>query len=58
MTDHSKPVMAEIVEDDNEKKGGQLVPQNVKPDILYLLPIAGRPNMPAQVQPLMVNKKR
>lgn len=58
MTDDSKPVMAEIVEDDNEKKGGQLVTQNVKPDILYLLPITGRPHMPAQVQPLVVNKKR
>ncbi|MDA3916603.1 MAG: endopeptidase La [Deltaproteobacteria bacterium] len=58
MTDDSKPIMAEIVEDDSEKKGGQLVPQNVKPDILYLLPITGRPHMPAQVQPLVINKKR
>ena len=58
MTDDSKPVMAEIIEDGNENTGGQLVPQNVKPDILYLLPITGRPHMPAQVQPLVVNKKR
>ena len=58
MTDDSKPVMAEIVEDNNENIGSQLVPQNVKPDILYLLPITGRPHMPAQVQPLVVNKKR
>ena len=58
MTDNSKPIMPEIVEDDNEKKDGQLVPQNLKPDILYLLPTTGRPHMPAQVQPLMVNKKR
>ncbi|MEN8210229.1 MAG: endopeptidase La [Thermodesulfobacteriota bacterium] len=58
MNDNSRPVMPDIVEDDNENKDGQLVPQNVKPDILYLLPITGRPHMPAQVQPLVVNKKR
>ncbi len=57
MSDDSKQGMAEIV-DDNEKHGGQLVPQNVKPGILYLIPITGRPHLPAQVQPLVVNKKR
>jgi ATP-dependent Lon protease len=58
MTDDNTPITPEIVEEENEKKEGQLVQQNVKPDILYLIPITGRPHLPAQVQPLMVSKKR
>ncbi|WP_300461882.1 endopeptidase La [Desulfobacula sp.] len=58
MTDDNTPITPEIVEDENEKKDGQLVQQNVKPEILYLIPITGRPHLPAQVQPLMVSKKR
>ena len=58
MTDENKPITPEIVEDENENKEGQLVQQSVKPDILYLIPITGRPHLPAQVQPLMVSKKR
>lgn len=58
MTDDNKPITPEIVEDENGEKDGQLVQQVVKPDILYLIPITGRPHMPAQVQPLMVSKKR
>ncbi|MBU8910848.1 MAG: endopeptidase La [Desulfobacterales bacterium] len=58
MTDDNKPITPEIVEDDNGNKDGQLVEQSIKPDILYLIPITGRPHLPAQVQPLMINKKR
>jgi ATP-dependent Lon protease len=58
MTDGNKPITPEIVEDENENKEGQLVKQSVKPDILYLIPITGRPHLPAQVQPLLVSKKR
>ncbi len=58
MTDESKPITPEIVEEDNENTDGQLVQQSIKPDILYLIPITGRPHLPAQVQPLMVSKKR
>jgi len=58
MTDDNKPITPEIVEDEVQSKDGQLVQQVVKPDILYLIPITGRPHMPAQVQPLMVSKKR
>ncbi|MBL6995570.1 hypothetical protein, partial [Desulfobacula sp.] len=58
MTDDNKPITPEIVEDENENKEGQLVQQSLKPDILYLIPITGRPHLPAQVQPLMVSKKR
>jgi ATP-dependent Lon protease len=57
MTDDNNPITPEIV---NEEEGTQsgLVQQNLKPDILYLIPITGRPHLPAQVQPLIVNKKR
>ena len=41
MTDYTKPITPEIVEDENEKKDGQLVQQSIKPDILYLIPITG-----------------
>jgi ATP-dependent Lon protease len=60
MTDESRPIEPEIVEDENgnQESKGQLVKQIVKPDILYLIPITGRPHLPAQVQPLMVSKKR
>ncbi|MDA3787454.1 MAG: endopeptidase La [Desulfobacula sp.] len=58
MTDDNKLITPEIVEDENENKEGQLVQQSLKPDILYLIPITGRPHLPAQVQPLMVSKKR
>ena len=60
MTDKTKPIEPEIVEDESEvvDSKGQLVKQSVKPDILYLIPITGRPHLPAQVQPLMVSKKR
>ncbi|MBU1342588.1 MAG: endopeptidase La [Proteobacteria bacterium] len=58
MTDDDKPITPEIVEDEKENKDGQLVQQITKPDILYLIPITGRPHLPAQVQPLMVNKIR
>jgi ATP-dependent Lon protease len=59
MTDDSKPITPEIVEDENEPgEERQLVQQTMKPDILYLVPITGRPHLPAQVQPLMVSKKK
>lgn len=58
MTEDNKPITPEIVEDDTVGKEGQLIQQSIKPDILYLIPITGRPHMPAQVQPLVVNKKR
>lgn len=60
MTDESSPIEPEIVEDENGRpdEKGQLVKQSVKPDILYLIPITGRPHLPAQVQPLMVSKQR
>ncbi|RLC25518.1 MAG: endopeptidase La [Deltaproteobacteria bacterium] len=58
MSNDSKPITPEIVEDENGKKEGQLVQQSIKPDILYLIPITGRPHMPAQVQPLLVSKVR
>ncbi|MFH2091493.1 MAG: endopeptidase La [Pseudomonadota bacterium] len=58
MMDDNTPVTPEIVEDENHEKEGQLVKQVRKPDILYIVPITGRPHMPAQVQPLVVNKKR
>ncbi|MBT6751570.1 MAG: endopeptidase La [Desulfobacula sp.] len=58
MTDDTKPITPEIVEDENESKDGQLVQQSIKPDILYLIPITGRPHLPAQAQPLLVSKKR
>ncbi len=58
MTDDGKPITPEIVEDENVNADGQLVQQTVKPDILYLIPITGRPHLPAQVQPLIVSKKR
>jgi len=58
MSDDSKPITPEIVEDENGNKEGQLVQQSIKPDILYLIPITGRPHMPAQVQPLLVSKVR
>ncbi|WP_457551358.1 endopeptidase La [Desulfobacula sp.] len=58
MTDDNKPITPEIVEDEDGNKDGQLVQQSFKPDILYIIPITGRPHLPAQVQPLMVSKKR
>ncbi|WP_022668061.1 endopeptidase La [Desulfospira joergensenii] len=59
MTDDSSTITPEIVNDDEESvKEGQLVEQSFKPEILYLVPITGRPHLPAQVQPLVVNKKR
>ncbi|MBU0971414.1 MAG: endopeptidase La [Proteobacteria bacterium] len=58
MTDENEPITPEIVNDEEEKTQSGLVQQNVKPDILYLVPITGRPHLPAQVQPLIVNKNR
>ncbi|MFN2357919.1 MAG: endopeptidase La [Desulfotignum sp.] len=68
MTDDNTTITPEIVDGDDEneytgtdkkeKTGGQLVRQNHKPDILYLVPITGRPHLPAQVQPLVVSKQR
>ncbi|WP_020587658.1 endopeptidase La [Desulfobacter curvatus] len=60
MSDDSRPITPEIVteeEEEKENKGG-LVTQNTKPKFLYLVPITGRPHLPAQVQPLVVSKKR
>ncbi|MCG8617030.1 MAG: endopeptidase La [Desulfobacterales bacterium] len=58
MSDESKPITPEVVIDDEENAKGQLIPQSEKPNILYLVPITGRPHLPAQVQPLMVSKQR
>ncbi len=58
MNDNSNPVMPEIVDDNSKETDSQLILQNVKPEILYLIPITGRPHMPAQVQPLLVSKVR
>ena len=60
MSDDSKPITPEIVTEEEEEKENNsgLVTQNTKPTFLYLVPITGRPHLPAQVQPLFVNKKR
>lgn len=58
MTDENTPITPEIVEDEHENKDGQLVQQTIKPDVLYIIPITGRPHLPAQVQPLVVSKER
>ncbi len=60
MSDENNPIEPEIVIDEEEKATttGDLVTQSVKPDILYLVPITGRPHLPAQVQPLIVSKAR
>ncbi len=70
MTEDNRPITPEIVngdgegEEKTEKKekkhntGGQLIKQSHKPDILYIVPITGRPHLPAQVQPLVVSKQR
>lgn len=62
MSDDPRPITPEIVteeeeENENENKG-ELVTQSSKPKFLYLVPITGRPHLPAQVQPLVVSKKR
>ncbi|MCG8636365.1 MAG: endopeptidase La [Desulfobacterales bacterium] len=58
MSDETKPLTPEIVIEEEENAKGGLIAQSVKPDILYLVPITGRPHLPAQVQPLIVSKKR
>jgi len=58
MTDDNNPITPEIVEEEIEKAESGLVQQVVKPEVLYLIPITGRPHMPAQIQPLMVSKTR
>ena len=58
MTDETKSITPEIVNDEEEKTESGLVEQTNKPEILYLVPITGRPHLPAQVQPLIVDKKR
>jgi ATP-dependent Lon protease len=52
------PVTPEIVEDESGKDEKGLSVQMAKPEVLYILPITGRPHLPAQIQPLMVNKTR
>jgi len=58
MSDENRPITPEIVTEDDEQPRGELVPQSTKPEFLYLVPITGRPHLPAQVQPLVVSKKR
>ncbi len=58
MTDDNRPITPEVVDEENKSADSQLVQQVSKPDILYLIPITGRPHLPAQVQPLMVSKVR
>lgn len=58
MSDETKPITPEVVIEDEDSAKGGLIAQSVKPDILYLVPITGRPHLPAQVQPLIVSKKR
>ncbi|NWH04230.1 endopeptidase La [Desulfobacter latus] len=60
MSDDSRPITPEIVTEEEEAKenNGGLITQSTKPKFLYLVPITGRPHLPAQVQPLFVNKKR
>lgn len=58
MSDDSKPITPEVVIEDEDNIKGELIPQSEKPNILYLVPITGRPHLPAQVQPLMVSKQR
>ncbi len=58
MTDDSSPITPEIVTDEEEEDKKGLVAKSNKPKILYLVPITGRPHLPAQVQPLIVSKQR
>ncbi len=59
MSDENTPITPEIVnEDETPENEGQLIEQKYKPDILYLVPITGRPHLPTQVQSLMINRNR
>ena len=58
MTNDASPITPEIVTDEEGSDNKKLVAKSNKPKILYLVPITGRPHLPAQVQPLIVNKKR
>lgn len=57
MSDENNFITPEIIED-SQDVDGKLVKQTTKPDILYVIPISGRPHLPAQVQPIMVNVKQ
>ncbi|PIE63379.1 MAG: endopeptidase La [Desulfobacter postgatei] len=58
MSDDPKPITPEIVTEEEEESRGELVTPSTRPNILYLVPITGRPHLPAQVQPLFVSKQR
>ncbi|THB80124.1 MAG: endopeptidase La [Desulfobacteraceae bacterium] len=58
MTDNGQPIEPEIVTEDDAPDDKQLVRSTMKPNVLFLVPITGRPHLPAQVQPLIVNKDK
>ncbi len=58
MTDNENFVTPEIIADEDSKNQKQLVRSSMKPNVLFLVPITGRPHLPAQVQPLIVNKHK
>jgi len=58
MSNDSRPITPEIVTEEEEENKGGLVTQSTRPQILFLVPITGRPHLPAQVQPLTVSKPR
>ena len=61
MTDDGRAIEPEIVTDDeprNQDSEKQLVRTSMKPNVLFLIPITGRPHLPAQVQPLIVNRTK
>ncbi|MFK7731035.1 MAG: endopeptidase La [Pseudomonadales bacterium] len=50
---------SEVFIDEDGRDGFSLAkPDDVLPDKLFILPISGRPFFPAQIQPVLINKKR
>ena len=63
MSDNEPHVQLDMEEEinqdtDSSSPGALILPSDALPERIYLLPIHNRPYFPAQIQPLMVSKKR
>jgi ATP-dependent Lon protease len=63
MSDNEPHVQLDMEEESNQdtdssSPGALILPSDALPERIYLLPIHNRPYFPAQIQPLMVSKKR
>ncbi|MCG8472799.1 MAG: endopeptidase La [Desulfobacterales bacterium] len=57
--EENEPITPEVIEEEEKESSSSLaIPHQIMPDTLMVMPVTGRPFLPFQAQPLIVNQEK